>query len=126
MTCLYYDLYECTVTVFDRLNMDLRKWEKNIIHTLKTYGIKPLDAKCTAIVTTLTTKDKANKVKIRRVMELTFKSEQHHELSWPDWIVTNDLTIIQTNGYNCGPIACIKVIKVFGIIEHKAITGIAK
>ena len=27
---LYYDLYECTVTVFDGLNMDLRKWENTL------------------------------------------------------------------------------------------------
>ena len=59
---LYYDLYECTVTVFDGLNMDLRKWEKHIVHTLKTYGIKPLDATCKALVTTSTTKDTTNKV----------------------------------------------------------------
>ena len=76
---LYYDLYECTVTVFDGLNMDLMKWEKHIVH----------------------------------------------ELLWPDWIVTNDPTIIQTNGYNCGPIACIKVMEVFGLLEHDAITSIA-
>jgi hypothetical protein len=48
---LYNDLYECIVTVFGGLNMDVRRWEKHIVHTLKTYGIKPLDAKCKAIVT---------------------------------------------------------------------------
>ena len=58
-------------------------------------------------------------------MELTFKSEQHHDLSWPDWVVTNYPTIMQTDGYNCGPIACIKVMEVFGLLEHDAITSIA-
>ena len=69
---LNYDLYECTVTVFDGLNLDLRKWEKHIVHTLKIYGIKPLDATCKAIVTMSATKDTTNKVQIGRVMELSF------------------------------------------------------
>ena len=79
---LYYDLYECTVTVFDGLNMDLGKWKKHIVRTLKTYGIKPLDATCKAILITSTTKDTTKKVRIGRVMELTFQSEQHHDQLW--------------------------------------------
>jgi hypothetical protein len=31
---LYYDLAEATVTVFDGLNMDIKKWEMHIVHTL--------------------------------------------------------------------------------------------
>jgi hypothetical protein len=122
---LYYDLYECTVTVFDGLNMDIRRWEKHIIHTLKIYGIKPLDAKCNAIVTTSSTKDTNNKARIGRVMELAFQSALNPEQSWPDWIVINDPSIRQTDGYNCGPIACIKVMEVFGILELDSISTIA-
>ncbi len=55
---LYYDLYESTVTVFDGLNMDIRKWEPHIVHTLKVYGIKPLDVTYKSLMTTLTVKDR--------------------------------------------------------------------
>jgi len=38
---LYYDIDECTVTVFDGLNQKISKWQDHIIHTVKTYGLKP-------------------------------------------------------------------------------------
>ena len=41
---LLYNLQECTVTVFDGLYMEIKQWEHHIVHTLKTYGIKALDA----------------------------------------------------------------------------------
>ncbi len=40
-TVLYYDIERCSVTVFDGLNQDIRKWQDHIIHTVKTYGLKP-------------------------------------------------------------------------------------
>jgi len=30
---LYYDIDECTVTVFDGLNQKISKWQDHIIHT---------------------------------------------------------------------------------------------
>ena len=44
---LYYDIDECTVTVFDGLNYDIRNWQEHIIHTVKTYGLKPLFSSAT-------------------------------------------------------------------------------
>ena len=37
----YYEIDERTVTVFDGLNKDIRNWQDRIIHTVKTYGLKP-------------------------------------------------------------------------------------
>ena len=48
---LLYNLQEFTVTVFDGLYMDIKQWEHHIIHTLKCYGIKPLDVKCKTTLT---------------------------------------------------------------------------
>jgi hypothetical protein len=106
--------------------MDLKKWEWRIVHTLKVYGIKPLDAKWKAIMTTSTTKDRNNRPKIVRVMELSFTSDSNPEQSWPDWTVRNNPSIHQTDGYNCGPIACIKVMEVLGIIEPGSMSTIAQ
>jgi hypothetical protein len=39
---LYYDIDKRFLTVFDGLNQDIRKWKDHIIHTVKTYGLKPL------------------------------------------------------------------------------------
>jgi hypothetical protein len=44
---LYYDIDERTVTVFDGLNYDIRNWQEHIIHTVKTYGLKPLFSSAT-------------------------------------------------------------------------------
>ena len=76
---LYYDLEEATITVFDSLNMDIKKWEMHIVHTLKVYGIKPLDATWKAVVSTLTTKDRNYRPKIWRAMKLSFESNMHSE-----------------------------------------------
>jgi hypothetical protein len=123
---LYYDLYESTVTVFDGLNMDIRKWEPHIIHTLKVYGIKPLDVTYKSLMTTSTVKDRNNRDKITRVMELTFKSELNPDQAWPDWTVRNDPNIRQVDGINCGPIACLKVMELFGILEPGLMSAIAE
>jgi hypothetical protein len=48
---LLYNLQECTVTVFDGLYMEIKQWEHHIVHTLKTYGIKPLEVKCKTTIT---------------------------------------------------------------------------
>jgi hypothetical protein len=61
---LYYDLYESTVTVFDGLNIVVRKWEPHIVQTLKVYGIKPLDVTYKSLTTTSTVKDRNNRDKI--------------------------------------------------------------
>ncbi len=39
---LYYDIKKRSVTVFDGLNQDIRKWQDHIIHTVKTHKLKPL------------------------------------------------------------------------------------
>jgi hypothetical protein len=123
---LYYDLYESTVTVFDGLNMDIRKGEPHTVHTLKVYGIKPLDVTYKSLMTTLTVKDRNNRDKITRVMELTFKSELNPDQAWPDWTVCNDPNIRQVDGINCGPIACLKVMELFGILEPGLMSAIAE
>jgi len=38
---LYFNIDKQSVTVFDGLNQNIRKWQDHIIHTVKTYGLKP-------------------------------------------------------------------------------------
>ncbi len=44
---LYYDINKRSVTVFDGLSQDIHKWQDHIIHTVKTYGLKPLFSSAT-------------------------------------------------------------------------------
>jgi hypothetical protein len=37
---LYYNIANCSVTVFDGLNMDIQKWQDHDIHTVKTFGLQ--------------------------------------------------------------------------------------
>ena len=119
---LLYNLQECTVTVFDGLYMDIKQWEHHILHTLKYYGIKPLDVKCKTTLTKTSYVTKQGRMieshgKMQQWMEMSFKSELHPHQEWPDWTVTNDTDILQTDGCSCGPIACTKVMEVFGLLE---------
>ena len=122
---LYYDLNKCSVTVYDGLNMDITKWQKHIVHTLKKYGLKPLDSQCKSYVNSSKRTDRNNKDKITRVMELSFQSKLRPEQDWPDWTIQNDPDIEQNDGFNCGPIACLKVMEIFGVIEPGSMPTIA-
>ena len=55
---------------------------------------------------------------------MSFKSEQSSHQEWPDWVVSNDTDILQTDGCSCGPIKCAKVMEVFGILEPDAMATI--
>ena len=57
-------------------------------------------------------------------MEMSFKSELHPHQEWSDWMVSNDTDILQTDGCSCGPIACTKVMEVFGILEPSSMATI--
>jgi hypothetical protein len=88
---LYYDLQEDTVTVFDGLHMDIRKWERHVVHTLKTLCLKSLDARPKSLTTTSIIKGRKDKV--TRVMNISFTSDFDPNQEWPEWTVTSDSSI---------------------------------
>ena len=94
--------------------MDIKQWEHHIIHTLKYYGLKPLDVKYN---TMLTKTCYGKHGKMQQWMEISFESELHPHKEWPDWMVSNNINLLQTNGCSCGPIACAKVMEIFGLLE---------
>jgi hypothetical protein len=53
------------------------------------------------------------------VMEIDFMS--YHE----PWNVEHDLILKQADGINCGPIACLKVLEIYGLIAENSIQDIA-
>ena len=57
-------------------------------------------------------------------MEMSFKSELDLHQEGPGWTVSYDTDIIQTDGCSCGPIACAKVMEVFGLLEPGSMASI--
>ena len=112
---LYYDIGARNVSVFDGLNMSLRNWEMHIIHTVKEYGLKPLLANAQA---ELRTESHLNIKKM--VLEIDFDDGE------APWIVQNERQFKQNDGYNCGPIAMLKVLEIYGWIRVGAIDLIAE
>ncbi len=55
-----------------------------------------------------------------RVLELCFSD------LYAPWIVYNDPIIKQNDGFNCGPIASLKVLELYGFIPTNSIAGIAQ
>jgi hypothetical protein len=79
---------------------------------------KTLDVKCKTTLTKTSYGTKQGQIIGRHGwMEMSFKSELHPHQEWPDWMVCNDTDILQTDGCSSGPIACTKVMEVFGILE---------
>jgi hypothetical protein len=105
---LFYDIERQEVIVYDGLFYDLRTWQDHITHTLKKYGLQRRNAKCHVEVMT-------------KPSELELCFDDMHE----PWRVYNDPNIEQNNGYNCGPIACLKVMEIYGILPPNSIAAIA-
>jgi len=105
---LFYDIERQCVIVYDGLFYKLTTWQHHIIHTLKKYGLKRHNAKCNVVVKTKPPG-----------IELCFDDK------YAPWCVYNDPIIRQVDGYNCGPIACLKVMEIYGILPPDSIAEIA-
>ncbi len=105
---LYYDIDERTVTVFDGLNQKISKWQDHIIHTVKTYGLKPPLSSATCKFREHVYVDVDKHVTKRRPSE---RRDMTLEISFDDlkeepWLVKNEHSYVQGDGVSCGPIAC--------------------
>jgi len=123
---LYYDIDERTVAVFDGLNKDIRNWQDHIIHTVKTYGLKPPFSYATCKFQDDVYVDK--RVMKRRPSE---KRDMKLEISFDDlkqesWLVKNEHSYVQGDGVSCGPIACLKLMEIYGFIEVGSIEMIGE
>lgn len=111
---LDFDLHMRTVGIFDGLNYKIDTWRDHITHTLWQFGLVDVDQK--------------PKFKYSAQSENSEK-KQTFEVSFGDeapWVCKNQHFTRQKDGHNCGPIACLKVMEVFGYIEVGAIDIIAK
>ena len=117
---LYYDIDKRQVTVFDGLGRSINNWSKQIIATIKMFGLQRLDATCHEVTAagTKTTNKHGNLVNEMN-LKLCF-----NDLDDP-WVVSNDVNFEQSDYVNCGPLACLKVMDIYGFLG-KSIEDIGK
>jgi len=118
---LYYDIKGYSVTVFDGLDMPISNWHTHIVHTIRTYGMVSLQATSTFILVKDDFIDdegesnnnrKCAKKKGRRNMSARIDFTEDGR----SWLISNDTSFKQTDGFNCGPIACMKIMEIYGFI----------
>jgi len=107
------------VTVFDGLNQKISKWQDHIIHTIKTYGLKPPFSSATCTFREHVYVDVDERVTKRRPSE---KRDMTLEISFDDlkeepWFVKNKHSYVQGDGVSCGPIPSLKLMEIYGFIE---------
>ena len=110
---LDFDIHARSVAVFDGLNYAITNWKNHVIHTLRQYGIVDLS---------LTPKCKYSSSLVggstKQYLEIKFGEEA-------PWIMTNLRHHKQRDSHNCGPIACLKIMEIYGCIEKGYIEIIA-
>ena len=94
------------VIVYNGLRMSIDSWAKQIIGTIKLFGFKSHNAKC-------------HQAKRDMTMALDFDDSS-------PWMVQLDRSYRQSDGINCGPIACLKVMELYGFLKEGSIERIGE
>ena len=115
---LYYNINSRKVSVFDVKNMPVKLWMDHIVHTCKKYELELVHHVCKCKYVEEKVTDTVGRKHIRMNLEI-----QIHPLIEP-WIVTNAQTYTQDDDFNCGPIACLKVMEIYGLLRNGTIEQI--
>ena len=107
-TVLLFHLEACHVTVYNGLPCDLKKWENHISYILRKYSLQNYRDMPKNEMTTGTDGDK---------LLLLFFSDENEG----PWLISKDPELKQYDGINCGPIACLKVMEIYGVIPKKSV-----
>jgi hypothetical protein len=110
---LLFDIEARQVIVYDGLPCRLAKWEAHISYILRRYGLQDYKDMPHVEVTTSTDGEE--------VLELYFS-----DLSETPWLVSKDPELKQYDGINCGPIACMKVLEIYGVIPKNSVAAAPK
>jgi hypothetical protein len=108
---LLFDIEQRHVMVYDGLNTAIRRWVKHISHTLRKNGIKRYDDFPQEQVILDEHHDE--------VIKLCFESVNKRP-----WLIQKDPILKQHNGFNCGSIACLKVMEIYRLLPQNSIDTI--
>ena len=113
---LEINLTKKLIRIYDGLNMDLDRWFKHVFYALKRCMLCPLSATPQPIP------DEPVLVKRHgRFAKGSNKSIQGYQIVIRDscvsyqWRYERGTFLRQVDGYNCGPIACVKILEMFGL-----------
>jgi hypothetical protein len=118
---LYYDIAGRTVTVYDGLNYDVDAWGPHVVHTILTYGLASVQEYTKVIDKNEHTDDFGRK---HKETKLTLQYGGYQGSPSTVWTVTNNTTYVQKDDHNCGPIACMKLLEIHGLIAAGSIDRI--
>lgn len=98
---LRFSLKDHTVVVLDGLNYSIKKWKSHVIHILKEYQLVPSDEDPVM--------EYSGNKSGSMLMRITFGGSVAYE-----WTITNANVTKQADGISCGPLACYRVLQIFG------------
>ncbi len=108
-------LYDCDhhVVVYDGLPCRLAKWEPRISYTLRKHGLQDYNDMPHVKVTRGTYGEEVLKLRFSDLTEMP-------------WLVSKDPNLKQHDGINCEPIACMKVLEIYGVIPKNFVEAAPK
>ncbi len=96
---LNMDIKKRNVMVLDGLNYSIKKWKNHVVYMLMEHGLVPMDAHPKFHY--------EGKKKGKMVMKIEFQNSEQ-------WILENEEVVKQTDGISCGPLACFRILLLFG------------
>jgi hypothetical protein len=110
---LEIDIPRKCIVIFDGLYRDMLQWMNHVVTSLKRARLIGVDETCNA-------KDTGEFTEIpdSRCRE-PVRSSQGYMLSFDvsqQWKLERGHFVRQLEGYNCGPIACTKILEIFGLV----------
>jgi hypothetical protein len=107
---VYYDIHNRHVTVFDGLRYPISTWEKQIVATIKGYGLQLPNAVCNSEITNGWVVDGSKAKQKEKAIRLVFDNIRE-----TSWMIRLDRSYMQSDTVSCGPIALLKVMELFGM-----------
>jgi hypothetical protein len=103
------------IVIFDGMYQDMLQWMNHVVSSLKRarlIGInKTCNAKDTGELTEIPGRCHQEAVRLSQGYMLSFDVSQQ-------WKLEQELFLRQVEGYNCGPIACTKILEIFGLVTE--------
>jgi hypothetical protein len=100
---LLFDFHDRHVMVYDGLNATIKRWTKHVSIVLRKYGLERWD----------------EEPQIRVGFDCV-----GHTVETTPWTIEKHPVLKQHNGFNCGPIACLKVMEIYCMLPHNSIETI--
>jgi hypothetical protein len=112
---LEIDIPSKRIVIFDGLYRDVLQWIHHVVSSLKRARLIGIDKTCNAIFTgefmEIPGKGRRGPVRLTQGYLLSFNVSQQ-------WRLERGHFVRQLEGYNCGPIACTKILEVFGLVTE--------